>query len=162
MNFKGLLLLSLVFISTNSIAKEAAYQDGIFKNTSSQITELVKRTKPLNATTLKKLVVNNTILGYTFHSNSIYELFFKADGTLLFRKSRDPKQIYVGKWWIKGDNIYSQWKTYAKNPGVNQLQYYHVIDNIYVYFSKNEACGKKHQFCKAFMVLKGDPFNLNQ
>ena len=152
-------LVSFVFIVPFVQAgDENAY---FFTKTPIPIQSFLQKSTPLTGDELKTLVVNNTMVGHTTHSHSIYELFFEKNGVLLFRKARDDKQMYVGKWWIVGDHIFSQWKSYKNNPRIIELQYYHLMGNIYVPRNINEACDHAGTYCLPFMVFKGDPFNLH-
>ena len=111
--------------------------------------------KPLSEQKLKKLVVGNTLIGLTCHSKSIYVLYFYPDGRLYFQKNVNPKQTYVGKWWVKGDRIYSNWPTYKDHT--NRLRYYHINGNVYEPFNINDACGPAGTFGHPFVVLKRAP-----
>ena len=155
-SFAGLMFFFL------SMAQALPSHEDIFKSNHSQIKQFLTSSKPLNSSELRQLVTNNTLIGHTSHSRSIYELFFKDNGNVIFRKSRHNDEIYLGKWWIKNNEIYSIWKTYAKKATINRLRYYHLIDNIYVAYNVNDACGAKNQFCNAFMVFHGDPFLLSR
>jgi hypothetical protein len=115
----------------------------------------VEITGPLSEKELQSVVSGNSMIGVTSHSHSLYELYFEPDGTLYFRKSSDNQQVYVGKWWITGNIIHSQWPSYDKNPTENTLQYYHLYDNVYIPFSINGGCGKANTFCTPFLVTKG-------
>ncbi|WP_131781902.1 hypothetical protein [Legionella gresilensis] len=85
-----------------------------FNQLPKQIDAFLQESKPLTANELNNLVTNNTIVGHTCKSHSLYELFFTKDSKLIFRKARDNKQVYVGRWWTKGNHIFSQWKSYSK------------------------------------------------
>lgn len=117
--------------------------------------------KPLSTQALISLVRGNSIIGHTMHSHSLYELYFERNGIIIFRKANDNQQLYIGKWWTKDNTIFSTWPTYKKNQ-INQLKYYHIVDEIYNAYNVNDACGKANTFCDAFMVVKGDPFHLKQ
>lgn len=121
----------------------------------------LKKQAPLSNNALTQLVKGNSIISHTTHSHSLYQLYFYPNGKVLFRKAGDNKQVYLGKWWVKQNKIFSTWPSYKKGQ-INALQYYHLIDDIYVGYNMNDACGKAHTFCDAFMVVKGDPFRLTQ
>lgn len=146
-----------LFFSTSAYTEQ---DSSIFKQPQSSIVEFLKQSKPLTEIELKKLVIGNSIVGHTCHGHAIYELYFKKDGTLIFRKSRHHAKVYYGKWWIKGDSIFSQWPTYKHKPTVNHLHYYHLTDNIYVPYNINEACGPANTFGIAFMAFQGNPFGV--
>ena len=113
-------------------------------------------THPLNQEQLIQLVSGNSMIGTTCHSHALYELYFSPNGQLDFYKNHDHKQYYQGKWWVTGNIIHSQWPHYAKKPSENQVSYYHVIQNVYIPYNLNEACGPKGSFGQAFFIVKGD------
>ncbi|MBS0358774.1 MAG: hypothetical protein JSS53_05875 [Proteobacteria bacterium] len=162
MNIKKWTLFFAMLIFMVSIATAMQSEEDFFTQVPPAVQTFLQKSQPLTEKKLKALVVNNTMLGHTCHSHSVYELFFAKDGTVVFRKSRDNSQVYIGKWWITGNHIFSQWKTYAKKPSINELEYYHIMSNIYVPYNVNDACGRAGTFGVPFMVLKGDSFDLKK
>jgi hypothetical protein len=154
----AILCLMLIIFLPRAYANNE--QEDFFKITPSEIKLFLEKSPSLTGNELNQLVADNTLVGHTCHSNSVYELLFEKDGTLIFRKSRDPKQIYIGKWWVKGRHIFSQWKHYLKKPTVNEIEYHHLMSNVYVPYNVNEACGPAGTYGLPFMVFKGDPFDL--
>ena len=63
--------------------------------------------KPLDSYALKKLVSGNTMIGTTSRSHSLYLLYFLPNGHLYFEKYSHPKEIHIGRWWIKKNMIMS-------------------------------------------------------
>ena len=117
---------------------------------------MVKITGPLDQKALIALVSGNSAVGVTSHSHSLYELYFAPNGDLYFYKNHDKNQQYIGKWWVTGSTIHSQWKTYKKKSTENQLEYYHLYANSYIPYNKNEACDHANTFCSPFIIVKGD------
>ena len=109
---------------------------------------------PLSNDELTQLVSGNTMIGFTCHSQSVYLLYFYPDGRLFFKKNASNKESRVGQWWVKDNEIMSQWKTY-KRSGVNKLRYYHIDGNTYKPFNINNACGPAGTFGHPFMVFQG-------
>lgn len=66
----------------------------------------------LTAAELHRLVSGNTAVGTTPHTHSAYEMYFYPDGRVVWRKNKDNKKIYWGKWWITGNIIHSQCPLY--------------------------------------------------
>ncbi len=124
------------------------------------IQNVLQKSKPLSGKELRELVVNSTMIGHTCTTHSVYELFFKADGTVIFRKSLDNHQVHKGKWWISNNHIYSQWKTYQKKPSINELDYYHLAGDTYIPYNIKDACGPAGTFGQPFLVIKGDQAGL--
>lgn len=162
LTLKSTLILIFVLASFPAISKEqnnhVRYLNGISLNT--DISNHLSKSKELNEGDLKILVSGNSILGHTCNTKSLYELYFKPDGDLLFRKNNSNQEIYVGKWWVKGNSIFSQWETYPKKGTVNELRYHHVLDEIYIPYNVNLACGPAGTFGRPFIVVKGNVFNL--
>lgn len=52
--------------------------------------------------TFHKLIVGNTVVGITRQSNSLYKLYFAADGVCELWKQQ---QIYSGSWWINKNEV---------------------------------------------------------
>ncbi|MCL1127819.1 hypothetical protein [Shewanella surugensis] len=159
---KGILILILCFVSFSAISKElnnnVRYLNDINLNT--EISKYLSKSKSLNATDLKILVSGNSILGHTCNTKALYELYFKHNGDLLFRKNNSNQEVYLGKWWVKGNSIFSQWKTYHKKETVNELRYHHLLDEIYIPYNVNLACGPAGSFGRPFIVVKGNVFKL--
>ncbi|MSP52972.1 MAG: hypothetical protein EXR81_01805 [Gammaproteobacteria bacterium] len=155
----GTHIIYLLLVFTVSLV-HAETQSDFFQKKSPAIKSFLQKSQPLTEKSLKKLIVENTVIGHTCHTNSIYELLFEKNGSLIFRKSRDKNQIYIGKWWVRGNHIFSQWNHYLKKPTVNELEYHHLMGNIYVPYNVNEACGPAGTYGVPFMVFKGDPFGL--
>jgi hypothetical protein len=81
------------------------YLNGISLNT--DIANYLSKSKALNDTDLKSLVSGNSILGHICNTKSVYELYFKLDGDLLFRKNNSDQEIHIGKWWVKSNSRFS-------------------------------------------------------
>ncbi len=109
--------------------------------------------KPLTGEQIKKLVSGNSMVGVTHHSKSLYELYFDPNGEVIFRKGNDNKQVHKGKWWVKDDMIFSTWPTY--NDKINQLRYYHLMDDSYAVYNVTDSCGPAGTFCHPFLVVHG-------
>jgi len=56
----------------------------------------------MDAPTFQKIVVGNTILGVTRHTNSLYMLYFAPNGTCEMWKEN---QVYEGNWWTEKDDL---------------------------------------------------------
>ena len=148
--------LFLVIFSSLSYAQPSFF----YANTPAPINDYIKHSKPLTENELKILVTGNSMIGHTCNSDVTYELYFEKNGTVLFRKAHQDKTFYVGKWWIKKDHIYSQWASSPTHAYVNELQFHHLMGNIYVPYNVKKACGPAGTFGLPFMVLEGDPLGL--
>ncbi|MDR3623618.1 MAG: hypothetical protein P4L16_00555 [Chlamydiales bacterium] len=113
---------------------------------------------PLDSRELTQLVSGNSIIGKTHHTDSMYELYFDPSGKLYFRKNHSEKETYIGKWWVKDGNIYSQWPTY-NNGATNQIKYYPIIDNAFLYKTINSD-GSETTYEKPFLLFPGNIFNI--
>ena len=116
---------------------------------------------------LRALVVNHSEIGLTDHTHSVYELFFKKNGVVFFRKLEDPNKkynkTYRGKWWVKNHHIFSQWPTYGKHSGIYEMNYYHLLNNVYQPHYLHGTDSKKDSCLgEPFMVFKGDLFKLER
>jgi hypothetical protein len=112
-------------------------------------------TGPLEESALKTLVSGNSLIGTSSSVEDLYELYFDPDGTLYFRKNSDNGQFHVGKWWITGKVIHSQWPTYKKKPNENAMYYYHLYDNCYLSYNFSDDSGKNGTFSSPFLAIKG-------
>ena len=118
------------------------------QETQSQL-DMIRNKKPLSGKELVNLVSGNTMIGLT-KNNNLYILYFKSNKTV-YMYVHNKK--YLGKWNVNGNYITSQWPTYKLDTYI--LQYYHVLDNVYLPYNINDGCCPQNTFCPAFIVLKG-------
>ena len=156
MSITRLSSLFLVIFTSFSFAQPSFF----YSHTPDAIKDYLKHSKPLTENELKMLVTGNSMIGHTCNSDVTYELYFEKNGTVLFRKAHQDKMFYVGKWWVKKDHIYSQWASYPTHAYVNELQFHHLMGNIYVHYNVKKACGPAGTFGSPFMVFEGDQFGL--
>lgn len=154
---KVIIILMFTLISAFWNLAGYAEEPSFLSDTPLATQNYLKNSPPLNSKQLLSLVSGNTEIGYSCRK-SLYELYFYPDGNVIFQKNR--QEIYMGKWWVNGNNIFSQWKSYQSKSHVLSLQYFHVLGNVYIVYNNNDACGPKGSFGHPFMLIKGDPFSL--
>ncbi len=111
---------------------------------------------PLSNIELRQLVTQNTLVGRTSKSKSVYILYFAKNGSVVYQRKTKPLGSYKGKWWIKNNYIYSKFPTYIKNKQTFKIHYYKVFDNLFV----ESSCKSIHYKYATFILLPGNPFNL--
>lgn len=116
--------------------------------------EISLRYQLMNKETFEKIVVGNTIIGITSQSQSLYMLYFLAQGECeLWKKN----QVYTGCWWIEKDRLNRDvvrafWPSYhssepkslfsPKNPRygtATSVRYYFDPENKAVFLANNRV-----------------------
>ncbi len=147
-----------IFSSLPVLAVADNYRTSSFHVVGSDNHKELLASSPLTKPDLNNSVIGNSIIGKTCRSESMYELYFSTDGTLLFRKNCDNNYLYEGRWGIEGQIITSIWPRYSNN--LNKLEYYRLAENTYIPFNINCACGPEGTFGHPFLIFEDDAFDL--
>ncbi len=127
--------------------------------TSCQVLDVLKQSQPINAADLKALINGNSLVGATSNTKTLYQMYFKEDGTYIFQRGQNKKNRNLGKWWIEENYLCTE-KTVDNQVKLNKYQFFPLYGDAYTSKSKFGDCAAPEEFCPAFLFVKGNAFNL--